>query len=63
MGGCQSILRYEDDDDRIIRAKNKQYANEVREFQQQLRRQKCHSELDLSGRARTKQNVSSIATK
>lgn len=55
MGGCQSIIRYEDDDDRILREKQKQYANEVRLFQQQLRAQKCHSELDLSGRARKKQ--------
>ena len=54
MGGCQSLIRYEDDDDRIVREKNKQHANELREFQQQLRRQKCHSELDMSGKARVK---------
>lgn len=50
MGACQSIIRYEDDDDRIQRERRKQQARELREFQQQLRTQKCHSELDIMGR-------------
>lgn len=59
MGGCQSIILYEDDDERILRERNKQHAREMREFQRQLRLQKCHSELDMTGRVR----VSSIASK
>jgi hypothetical protein len=50
MGGCSSILRYEDDDDKEIRIKNKQYAKEVKEFQRQLRLQKGFSELNINGK-------------
>jgi hypothetical protein len=49
MGNCKSILE-EDDDDRIIRIKNKQKARELKEFQSQLRKQKCHSQLDMFGK-------------
>lgn len=50
MGGCQSIIRYEDDEDIKIRERNKQQARELQEFQRQLRLQKCFSELDMNGR-------------
>lgn len=52
MGNCRSITLYEDEDERIIRQRNKQQARELREFQRQLRMQKCHSELDLNGKVK-----------
>ena len=54
MGTCISIIEEEDDDDKKIRIRDKKKADELRHFQQQLRKQKCHSELDLSGKARVK---------
>lgn len=55
MGLCQSIL-YEDEDDKILRLRHKAQQKELREFQKQLRKQKCQiSELDLSGRPRQKE--------
>ena len=57
MGGCQSLY-YEDEDDKRIRIQHKQHANELRHFQQQLRKQKYHSELDIAtGKARIKIQV------
>lgn len=60
MGGCQSIIRYEDDDDRLIRLRNQAYAREMREFQNQLRKQQCFSEMDLMGRGISKKNKKPI---
>lgn len=54
MGGCQSIIRYEDDDDIRIRERNKQQARELQEFQRQLRMQKVFSELDMNGKGKTR---------
>ena len=54
MGGCQSIIQTEDEDDKMIRIKNKQHAKEMQEFQRQLRALKCHSELDLNGRGKSR---------
>ncbi len=64
MGNCKSIQNVfdEDEDDKAIRIKHKQKAKEMHEFAQQLRKQKCHSELDLSGRPRVKKCVSSIVS-
>lgn len=54
MGSCQSLY-YEDEDDKVIRIKNQQYAREMKEFQRQLRQQRqMFSELDLMGRPRVK---------
>lgn len=53
MGGCQS-LHYEDDDERIMRIRSQQHAREMREFQNQLRRMQCFSEMDLTGKPRKK---------
>ena len=60
MGTCISIIE-EDDDDKRIRIRDKKKADELRHFQQQLRKQKCHSELDLSGRPRNK-NATPVAS-
>jgi hypothetical protein len=49
MGNCKSILE-EDEDDKAVRIKHKQKAKELHEFSQQLRKQKCHSQLDMSGK-------------
>lgn len=49
MGICQS-LNYEDEDEKFMRLRNKQHAEELRRFQQQIRMQKCFSELDMLGR-------------
>jgi hypothetical protein len=53
MGGC---ISYEDPDDKIIRQRNKQQAQELKEFQRQLRFQKCYSGLDSNGRVVSKEN-------
>jgi hypothetical protein len=57
MGLCQSLY----DEDEIKRQEDKKrLARELREFQQQLRTQQCHSELDIMGRgmSRSSQNHS-----
>jgi hypothetical protein len=53
MGLCQSL--YDEDE---LRAKelNKQYAKELHHFQQQLRASKCHSELDLNGKGKSRKD-------
>lgn len=57
MGSCQSLY-YEDEDDKIMRIKNKQYAREMKEFQRQMRQQRqVFSEMDLTGRPRQKKNI------
>jgi len=53
MGNCKS-LHYEDDDDKVLHIRNKQYAKEMKEFHKQLRHQKCFSELDVTGRPKMK---------
>ena len=52
MGNCKSIQAVfeEDEDDKAIRIKHKQKAREMHEFANQLRKQKCHSQLDMRGR-------------
>lgn len=54
MGGCISVVSYEDEDDKIIKHKNKQHAREMQEFQKQLRLQKGFSELDINGKGISK---------
>jgi hypothetical protein len=49
MGACISIVE-EDEDDKAMRIKSKRKAKELHEFSQQLRKQKCHSQLDMSGK-------------
>lgn len=39
MGGCQSVINYEDEDDKAKRIRSKQQARELQEFQKQLRMQ------------------------
>lgn len=52
MGSCKSILYYEEDeDDKKIREKAEQVANDLKEFQSKLKKQRGqYSELDLSGK-------------
>jgi len=56
MGSCQSFSSG-DPDDQIIKLKNKQRAQELKEFQRQLRLQKCQSELDMNGKGTTRKAV------
>jgi hypothetical protein len=59
MGTCVSNPLYDEDELRA-RQLNKQYAKELQHFQQQLRLQKCHSELDINtGRPRVKIQIGS----
>ena len=52
MGTCMSLY---DEDELKAKELNKQYAREVREFSEQLRKTRViHSELDLQGRGMIK---------
>lgn len=53
MGNCKSIIYYqEDEDDKRIREKSQQLTRDLKEFQDQLRKQRGqYSELDLTGKA------------
>lgn len=53
MGNC---ISYDDPDERIIRQRNKQQAQELKEFQKQLRFQKCYSGLDARGSVRKRRS-------
>ncbi len=55
MGTCISIIEQDDDPyEKEIKIKNKQKAKELHEFANQLRKQKCHSQLDLNGKVDTR---------
>ena len=49
-----NLVHYMDEDEKILRERHKQQARELREFQQQLRKQKCFSEMDLTGKPKVK---------
>ena len=55
MGGCKSIIQYEDEDDRILRLRHQTQQRELREFQKQLRKQQCYSQMDLTGKPRSRE--------
>jgi len=54
MGSCQSII-VDDEDRQIQKIREKQIKKEMFEFQKELRKQKCFSELDLNGKPRKSQ--------
>lgn len=55
MGACTSIIKDDGDPyEKEIKIKNKQKAKELHEFAQQLRKQKCHSQLDINGRGKSR---------
>ena len=54
MGNCASLY-CEDEDDIARREREKQWKRDYEEYTKQLRKQKCHSELDLSGKATSRQ--------
>lgn len=62
MGNCKS-LNYVDEDDRIIKEREKQRAREWKALQGQLKKQRGqYSELDLTGRPRMSKEQIRIAT-
>ena len=51
MGGCISVISYEDPDDKAKRINDKRVAKELEFFREQLRKQRMvFSELDMNGR-------------
>ncbi len=55
MGGCISVIQYEDEDDKAKRINDKRVAKELEFFREQLRKQRMvYSELDMNGKPRVR---------